>query len=95
MQQHNHGPRIRLGAALARDWPWLTGAALFPFYLVLSERLLAVPVGYRSVLFPVFLLPAMWPVLKKDAPYTFWVCALGVLVASLILATIINAYLGA
>ena len=94
MSPFDNRRRISLCAALRRDWPWLTGVVVYPLYLLLAERFLAVPTGIRPVLFMTSFLPAAWPVIGKDAPYTFWICAIGVLLVSLTLATLINPFLG-
>jgi hypothetical protein len=94
MSPFDNRGRISLRAALSRDWPWLIGAVVYPLYLLLAERLLSAPVGIRPLLFITCFLPAAWPCIGKDAPYSFWICAIGVLLVSLTLATVINPFLG-
>jgi len=74
MFRSNQKLRLPLKTALRVYWPWLSG-------LVIAAALifLVPPVSsHHTAMLVVFFagaLPAMWPSLAKDAPYSFWMVA--------------------
>lgn len=70
MLQRPNKPRLPLKRALRRYWPWLA-------CLVASGVVIFLVPGVRwpleAPLFLVGAFVALWPVLKLDAPYSFWV----------------------
>jgi hypothetical protein len=66
--------RLPLKMALRAYWPWLGGIVIAAALIFLVP-----PVSSNDtavlVVFSAGVLPAMWPCLVKDAPYTFWIVA--------------------
>jgi len=76
MFQRDSGPRLPLKAALKVYWPWmlplvLCSAVIF-FVPNAAAHFLVV-----SVLFVVSAASAAWPWFRHDAPYSFWMVAVG------------------
>ena len=70
-----HRTRIQLRPALTKYWAYLIGIVSFPF-LLLAVEFLALPDVVLLPLFFVCVIPASWPWLAKDAPYSFWIVAM-------------------
>ena len=75
MFQRSARPRLPLKRALALYWPWLSGL------VVAGTLTFWTPTGYRPfgplglIVFFGGAFMAMWPTLKLDAPYSFWIVA--------------------
>jgi len=74
MNSRNSKLRLPLRTALKLYWPWLSGVVVAGILIFCVP---AVSANHTAVLgvFLAGLLPAMWPSLAKDAPYSFWVVA--------------------
>ena len=81
-------PRVPLGIALARYWPWLSGMALFPIvFLVWDYRTIPQWLFLPLLFLSAFL--AWWPQMAGDAPRSFWYVAATLFFATTLVGVII------
>ncbi len=66
--------RLPLTTALSVYWPWLCGLVIASALIFLVPPVSSNPIALVAVFFA-GVLPALWPCLFKDAPYTFWIVA--------------------
>lgn len=85
--------RLPLSTALRKYWPWLTGMVLFPLLVVCGPNYKTIPQWVVATLFFGCGLPAMWPWLAKDAPYSFWFVAVALFFAAFFAAAVVAAFL--
>jgi hypothetical protein len=75
-------PRLPLNVALRRYWRYMLGLALFPSIAFPAVELFHVPFPFVLPIFFAVTLLAAWPYYRKQAPYAFWLVALGVWMAA-------------
>ena len=76
MFQRHCGPRLPLKAALKAYWPWVVPLVLCSAVIFFVPNSTAHPL-LVSVLFFLSAASAGWPWLRHDAPYSFWMVAVG------------------
>ena len=77
--------RISLNDSMHLYWKYHIGIAVLPVFYFVGSVSFGVAASYFIVPFAVAGLLAVWPILFKKAPITFWFVGMGVWVAGVIL----------
>ncbi len=80
--------RISLNDSLQRYWKYHIGIAALPVLYFVGSVSMGIPASYFIVPFAVVGLLAVWPILFKNAPITFWFVGIGVWIAGIILGAV-------
>jgi hypothetical protein len=83
----------KLSEALRADRTHLVGVAVFPFVAFFGDRF-HIPFPALALLFFASALYAMWPCFMRRAPYSFWLVACAIYLASGALAVVLVSLLG-
>ena len=75
-------PRLSLPVALRLYWKYYWGLVLFPPIAIPAITIFQVPFPFIAVPFFAVSFLAGWPWLAKRAPYSFWLVAMAVWMAS-------------
>jgi len=89
MFSRNSNERMKLGPSLKRYWPFFLGMTLFHALVVFVPSVSANHAVVITLFFAAAI-PASWPYVCGNAPYSFWMVACGYWFFGLILMAMIK-----